>query len=136
MTDSRTGESITAAQLQSGVFIWELKNPLSFKILEHHEGFLFDPNQHRTKIRIMFNHGLKKALGIHKAFLDFVIYHRLTPQSGRILNVFRNFLSRFLNNLGIISMNNVLRGCEYVLYDVFQRIEAVDFEYNVQWKLY
>uniref|UniRef100_A1DRZ5 Replication enhancer n=1 Tax=Tomato leaf curl New Delhi virus - [Potato] TaxID=270145 RepID=A1DRZ5_9GEMI len=35
ITDSRTGESITADRAESGVYTWEIRNPLYFKILKH-----------------------------------------------------------------------------------------------------
>nr|QQK85149.1 AC2 [Tomato leaf curl New Delhi virus] len=36
ITDSRTGEYITADRAESGVYTWEIRNPLYFKILQHH----------------------------------------------------------------------------------------------------
>nr|ACL78773.1 AC3 [Kudzu mosaic virus] len=137
--DFRTGESITAAQLASGVFTWEVTNPLSFKITDHDKVWY----QHhirwpkfKTTIRIMLNHSLKKVLGIHKAFLDLTIYHRFTQPIGMIFSVFKNQVVRYLNNLGVISIGNVLKACEHVLFKLFKHVDDVTLNHNVQYKLY
>nr|AAX84784.1 AC3 [Mungbean yellow mosaic India virus] len=113
--DFRTGESITAAQLRNGVYIWEVQNPLSFKIM-HHSPIQAGSRMIVTKLRIMFNHGLKKALGMHKCFLDLKIYHYMTATSGMILSIFRSQLFRFLNNIGVISLANILYFASDLLY--------------------
>nr|QGN65506.1 replication enhancer protein [Mungbean yellow mosaic India virus] len=113
--DFRTGESITAAQLRNGVYIWEVQNPLSFKIM-HHSPIQAGSRMIVTKLRIMFNHGLKKALGMHKCFLDLKIYHYMKATSGMILSIFRSQLFRFLNNIGVISLANILYFASDLLY--------------------
>nr|CAP69632.1 replication enhancer protein [Horsegram yellow mosaic virus] len=133
--DLRTGDNITAAQLRSGVYIWEVRNPLSFKILQHRP-MGAGSRMTVTQIRLMFNHGLKKALQMHKCFLDLKLYHYMTATSGMILSIFRNQLFRYLNNLGVISLGNVLNGASHILYEKLHLVEDVSFTHNVQYKLY
>ncbi|AEX31056.1 AC3 [Mungbean yellow mosaic India virus Indonesia] len=133
--DFRTGDSITAAQLKNGVYIWEVQNPLYFKIM-HHSPIQAGSRMIVTKLRIMFNHGLKKALGMHKCFLDLKIYHYMKATSGMILSIFRNQLFKFLNNLGVISLANILYFASDFLYVKLHLVEDVSFTHNVQYKLY
>nr|UVJ68682.1 replication enhancer protein [Mungbean yellow mosaic virus] len=133
--DFRTGDNITAAQLRNGVFTWEVRNPLSFKIMQHRQ-IRPGSQMYVTQIRIMFNHGLKKALRMHKCFLDLKLYHYLTATSGMILSIFSRQLFRYLNNLGVISIGNVLQGASYILYEKLHHVEDVSFTHNVQYKLY
>nr|AAW50870.1 replication associated protein [Mungbean yellow mosaic India virus] len=101
--DFRTGESITAAQLRNGVYIWEVQNPLSFKIM-HHSPILAESRMNCHQTTHMFNHRLKETLGMHKCFLDLKLFHYMKATSGMILSIFRKQLFRFLNNLGVISL--------------------------------
>nr|QHD57776.1 replication enhancer protein [Horsegram yellow mosaic virus] len=133
--DFRTGDNITAAQLRNGVYIWEVRNPLSFKILQHRP-MGAGSRMIVTQIRLMFNHGLKKALQMHKCFFDLKLYHYMTATSGMILSIFRNQLFRYLNNLGVISIGNVLSGASHILYEKLHLVEDVSFTHNVQYKLY
>nr|QQL11601.1 replication enhancer protein [Mungbean yellow mosaic India virus] len=133
--DFRTGDNITAAQLRNGVFIWEVRNPLSFKIMQHRQ-ILAGSRMMVTKLRIMFNHGLKKALLMHKCFLDLTLYHYLTATSGMILSIFRRQLFKFLNNLGVISLANILYFASDFLYVKLHLVEDVSFTHNAQYKLY
>ncbi|CAA10705.1 AC3 protein [Mungbean yellow mosaic virus-Vigna] len=133
--DFRTGDNITAAQLKNGVFIWEVRNPLSFKIMQHRQ-IRPGSQMYVTQIRIMFNHGLKKALLMHKCFLDLTLYHYLTATSGMILSTFSDQLFRYLNNLGVISIGNVLKGASHILYEKLHHVEDVSLTHNVQYKLY
>ncbi|ADF42583.1 ren [Radish leaf curl virus-Hajipur [IN:LabIso:11]] len=81
--DSRTGELITATQAESGVYIWTVKNPLYFKISQHHERPFLSNNDILT-IQVQFNYNLRKALGIHQCFLR--IWTRLSrPHSLRLV---------------------------------------------------
>nr|UVN12623.1 replication enhancer protein [Horsegram yellow mosaic virus] len=133
--DFRTGDNITAAQLRNGVYIWEVRNPLSFKILQHRP-MGAGSRMVVTQFRLMINHALKKALQMHKCFLDLKLYHYMTATSGMILSIFRNQLFRYLNNLGVISIGNVLNGASHILYEKLHLVEDVSFTHNVQYKLY
>ncbi|UDP19915.1 replication enhancer [Tomato mottle leaf distortion virus] len=110
--DSRTGEFITAPQAENGAYIWEVPNPLYFKITR-----VEDPLYTTTRvyhIRIQFNHNLRRALGLHLAFLNFQIWTSSVTASGTTyLNRFRHFVMLYLDQLGVISLNNVIRAVRY-----------------------
>ncbi|QBP05518.1 replication enhancer protein [Papaya severe leaf curl virus] len=115
--DSRTGELITAAQAENGVYIWEITNPLYFKITEHdNRPFLMKDDI--ITVQIQFNHNLRKELRIHNCFLAFRIWTTLQPRTGRFLRVFRTQVLQYLDNLAVISINNVLRAVDHVLWNV------------------
>ncbi|CAD24675.1 C3 protein [Papaya leaf curl virus] len=133
--DSRTGELITAAQAENGVFIWEIQNPLYFKITEHHNRpFLM--NRDIITVQIQFNHSLRKALGIHKCFLAFRIWMTSQPPIGRFLRVFKTQVLKYLNNLGIVSINNVIRAVDHVLWNVLEHVVYVDQSSSIKFNIY
>ncbi|AJY58094.1 AC3 protein [Malvastrum yellow vein Cambodia virus] len=133
--DSRTGELITATQAENGVYIWTINNPLYFKVTQHHERpFLM--NHDIIEVQVQFNHNLRKALGIHKCFLIFRIWTRLHPQTWRFLRVFRVQCMKYLDRLGVISINNVIRACNHVLWDVLEHTEYVTHYNIIKFNLY
>ncbi|CAG28772.1 AC3 protein [Tomato leaf curl China virus] len=133
--DSRTGELITATQAENGVFIWEITNPLYFKITElQNRPFLSDNDI--VKVRLQFNYNLRKALGMHQCFLDFRIWTNSHLQTGRFLRVFRTQVLKFLNNLGVISLNNVIRAVNYVLWDALTQTTFVQSSHVIKFNLY
>nr|QTZ97403.1 replication enhancer protein [Tomato leaf curl Chuxiong virus]QTZ97410.1 replication enhancer protein [Tomato leaf curl Chuxiong virus] len=133
--DSRTGEHITAAQAENGVYIWEIQNPLYFKITEH-QNRPFLMKEDIITIQIQFNYNLRKALGVHKCFLVYQIWMTSQPQTGRFLRVFKTQVLKFLNNLGVISLNNVVRAVNHVLWDVLEHIVYVNQSYSIKFNLY
>nr|UUF95093.1 replication enhancer protein [Chilli leaf curl Ahmedabad virus] len=133
--DSRTGEPITAAQAENGVFIWEITNPLYFRITEHHNR-PFLTNHDILTVQIQFNHNLRKALGIHKCFPTFVVWTTLQPQTGHSLRVFRTQVLSFLNNFAVISINNVIRAVDHVLWNVLQHTVYVEQSYSIKFNIY
>nr|CDN40963.1 replication enhancer protein [Croton yellow vein mosaic virus] len=133
--DSRTGEPITAAQAQNGVFIWEIQNPLYFKITEHHNRpFLM--KEDIITVQIQFNHNLRKVLGIHKCFLAFRIWMTSQPPTGRFLRVFKTQVLKYLNNLGVISINTVIKSVDHVLWNVLHHVVYVDQSSSIKFNLY
>nr|ACT79079.1 replication enhancer protein [Tomato leaf curl Vietnam virus] len=133
--DSRTGEPITATQAENGVFPWEITNPLYFKITElQNRPFL--SNNDIVTVRIQFNYNLRKALGMHQCFLDFRIWTNSHLQTGRFLRVFRTQVLKFLNNLGVISLNNVIRAVNYVLWDALTQTKYVNSSHVIKFNLY
>nr|AND95581.1 AC3 protein [Tomato yellow leaf curl Yunnan virus]QIH55823.1 replication enhancer protein [Tomato yellow leaf curl Yunnan virus] len=133
--DSRTGELITATQAENGAYIWMVPNPLYFKIIKHDQRpFLM--NHDIITIQIQFNHNLRKALGLHQCFLIFQIWTRLQPQTWRFLRVFRVQCMKYLNNLGIVSINNVIRSVNHVLWDVLHGTIYVNHSNIIKFKLY
>ncbi|ABP58642.1 replication enhancer protein [Clerodendron yellow mosaic virus] len=133
--DSRTGESITAAQAMNGVYIWEVPNPLYFRILSHLDRPFFR-NHDIITIQIRFNHNLRRALGLHKCWLTFRIWTSLTPQTGRFLRVFRTQVLRYLDNLGVICINNVFKAVDHVLYNVINNTIDVEISHEIKFLLY
>nr|AFU34390.1 replication enhancer protein [Ageratum enation virus] len=133
--DSRTGELITAAQAENGVFIWEIQNPLYFKITDH-QNRPFLMKEDIITVQIQFNYNLRKALGIHKCFLVYRIWMTSQPQTCRFLRVFKTQVLKYLNNLGVISINNVIRSVDHVLWDVLEHIVYVEQSYSIKFNIY
>ncbi|ADV15487.1 replication enhancer [Sida micrantha mosaic virus - Rhombifolia [Bolivia:Boyuibe-Villamontes:2007]] len=110
--DSRTGEFITAPQAENGVYIWEIPNPLYFKIYR-----VEDPPFTRTRvyhIQIRFNHNLRRALGLHKAYLNFQVWTTSLTASGKTYLIrFKRLVIKYLDQLGVISLNNVIRAVRF-----------------------
>ncbi|AAY33836.1 AC3 protein [Potato yellow mosaic virus] len=110
--DSRTGELITARQAENGVFTWEIENPLYFKI-NRVEDVLYT----RTRIysvQVRFNHNLRKALDLHKAYLNFQVWTTsMTASGSTYLARFRQLVLLYLNQLGVISINNVIKAVRF-----------------------
>nr|ALO02580.1 C3 [Chayote yellow mosaic virus] len=133
--DLRTGELITAHQAQNSVFIWELTNPLYFKIVDHIER-PFNSNHDILSIQIRFNHNLRKALGIHKCFLNFQVWTTLRPQTGRFLRVFRTQVLKYLDSVHVISINFVIRAVAHVLNDVLVGTIDVNENHVIKFNVY
>nr|AMW86976.1 replication enhancer [Sida golden yellow vein virus] len=110
--DSRTGELITARQAENGVYIWEIENPLYFKIY-----MVEDQLYTRTRvyhIQIRFNHNLRKALGLHKAYLNFQVWTTsMTVSGSTYLARFSHLVNVYLYQLGVIGLNNVIRAVRF-----------------------
>ncbi|AGD98618.1 replication-enhancer protein [Sida yellow mosaic Alagoas virus] len=110
--DSRTGEYITAPQAENGVYIWEITNPLYFKITKVED--LVYTNTRIYHINIRFNHNLRKVLDLHKAFLNFQVWTTSVTASGTTyLNRFKYLVLLYLDRLGVISINNVIRAVRF-----------------------
>nr|AWV91707.1 C3 [Hollyhock leaf curl virus] len=133
--DSRTGEPITAAQAWSGAYIWEVPNPLYFKILSHDKR-PFTMTTDIIKIRIQFNYNLRRALGVHKCFLTYRIWTTLRPPTGLFLRVFKTQVLEYLNNLGVISINSIIRAVEHVLYNKLEQTMYVEQSSEIKFDLY
>ncbi|BAF64255.1 C3 protein [Honeysuckle yellow vein virus] len=133
--DSRTGDTITAAQAWNGAYIWTVPNPLYFKITSHAQR-PFNMDQDIITLQIQFNHNLRSQLGLHKCFLTFKIWTHLQPLTSYFLNVFRKRVLEYLDNLGVISINNVIRAVDHVLYDVLRGTEYVQQSQDIKFKLY
>nr|QHZ09994.1 replication enhancer protein [Cotton leaf curl Multan virus] len=133
--DSRTGEPITAAQAWNGAYIWEIPNPLYFKILNHHNR-PFTMNTDIIKIRIQFNYNLRRALGMHRCFLTYRIWTTLHPRTGLFLKVFKTQVLKYLTNLGVISINSIIRAVDHVLWEKIQQTMYVDLTSEIKFDLY
>ncbi|AAU00336.1 AC3 protein [Tomato yellow leaf curl Guangdong virus] len=133
--DFRTGELITATQAENGVYTWTINNPLYFKITQHLER-PFLRNHDIITVQIQFNYNLRKALGIHKCFLTCQIWTRLHPQTSHFLRVFKYQCMKYLGNLGVISINNVIRAISHVLYDVLEGTIETKLSSIIKFNLY
>nr|CAJ77970.1 AC3 protein [East African cassava mosaic virus (Uganda variant)] len=133
--DSRTGEHITAPQARNGVFTWDITNPLYFEITDHDKR-PGNMNHDIITLQIRFNHNLRKALGIHKCFLNFKVWTTLRPQTGRFLRVFRYQVLKYLDMIGVISINTVLQAVDHVVYDVLLNTLQVTEQHAIKFNLY
>ncbi|CAH10916.1 AC3 protein [Malvastrum yellow vein Yunnan virus] len=133
--DLRTGEPITAAQAWSGAYIWEVPNPLYFKILNH-VNRPFTMNMDIITIRIQFNYNLRRALGVHKCFLTYRIWTTLHPQIGLFLRVFKTQVLKYLNNIGVISINSIIRAVNHVLWKKIEQTMYVDMDSEIKFNIY
>nr|AXY94248.1 AC3 [Melochia yellow mosaic virus] len=110
--DSRTGELLTMPQAENGAYFWEVPNPLYFKITS-----VEDPLYTNTRIyhvQIRFNHNLRRALDLHKAYLNFQVWTTSLTASGQTyLARFRHLVMLYLDQLGVISINNVIRAVRF-----------------------
>ncbi|CAJ78276.1 AC3 protein [East African cassava mosaic Kenya virus] len=133
--DSRTGELITAPQARNGVFTWDITNPLYFEITNHDKR-PGNMNHDIITLQIRFNHNLRKALGIHKCFLNFRVWTTLRPQTGLFLRVFRYQMLKYLDMIGVISINTVLQAVDHVMYDVLLNTLQVTEQHAIKFNLY
>nr|AIP89598.1 replication enhancer [East African cassava mosaic Kenya virus] len=133
--DSRTGELITAPQAKNGVFTWEITNPLYFAITNH-DRRPGNMNHDIITLQIRFNHNIRKALGIHKCFLNFKIWTTLRPPTGLFLRVFRYQVLKYLDMIGVISINTVIKAVDHVLYDVLLNTLQVTEHHAIKFNLY
>nr|AAW50890.1 replication associated protein [Begomovirus sp. CR-2004-3] len=133
--DSRTGEPITAAQAWSGAYTGSFQIPLYFKILSH-DNRPFTMNMDSIKIRIQFNYNLRRARGVHKCFLTYRIWTTLRPPTGLFLRVFKTQVLKYLNNLGVISINSIIMAVEHVLYNRIEQTMYVEQSSEIKFDLY
>ncbi|AAD09666.1 AL3 protein [Tomato mottle Taino virus] len=131
--DSRTGELITAHQAENGVYIWEIQNPLYFKMYRV-EDLLFT----RTRVyhaQIRFNHNLRRALHLHKAYLNFQVWTTSTTASGSTyLARFRFLVNMYLDQIGVISINNVIRAVRFATNRAY--VNYVLENHSIKFKFY
>nr|AGH29684.1 replication-enhancer protein [Tomato chlorotic mottle virus]AGH29729.1 replication-enhancer protein [Tomato chlorotic mottle virus]QMV80691.1 replication enhancer protein [Tomato chlorotic mottle virus] len=131
--DSRTGELITAHQAENGVYTWEISNPLYFKMYNV-EDILYT----RTRVyhvQIRFNHNLRRVLGLHKAYLNFQIWTTSLRASGMTyLNRFKYLLMLYIDQLGVISVNNVIRAVRFATDKRY--VNAVLENHSIKFKIY
>ncbi|AEF12621.1 replication enhancer [Chenopodium leaf curl virus] len=131
--DSRTGELITAAQAENGVFIWEIENPLYFRIDRVEEPAYTSSRVYHIQIRA--NHNLRRVLDLHKAFLTFQVWTTsLTASGTTYLNRFRQLVNMYLDQLGVISINNVIRAASFATDRSY--VTNVLFRHSIKFKIY
>lgn len=103
---------IIAPQAKNGIYVWQINNPLYFKLKEHHER-PFGKQYNIITIQIRFNYNLIRALRIHKCWFNFKFFITLFPRGYDFLHLFKSRVLYFLNDFGFISVNNVIRDVSY-----------------------
>ena len=122
--DSRTGTNITEYQARRGVYIWTVPNPLYFTVLQHQQ-------------RPFFYHNLRTALNLHKGFLTFKIWTTLNPSTNDFSQRFRFNALRYLDELGVISIINVIHVVFRYLYSTLRGTTVQCEQYlDIQYSIY
>nr|APB54061.1 replication enhancer [Beet curly top virus] len=131
--DFRTEEPITLQQATNSIPVDLVPNPLYLKL----QDFFRSGPVYQLKVQIRFNHNLRKYLNLHKCWIDLTITgsHR-TLTGDRFLRVLKKRLEIYLDNLGLICINNVIRGLNHVLYEEFNFVSSVIQNQSVAMKLY
>nr|AOT83445.1 replication enhancer protein [Wissadula yellow mosaic virus] len=131
--DTRTGELITVPQAENGVYIWEITNPLYFKTYKVEDLAYTTTRVYHVQIR--FNHNLRRALHLHKAYLNFQIWTTSLTASGQTYLVrFRHLVNMYLDQLGVISINNVIRAVRFATNRSY--VNYVLETHSIKFKLY
>ncbi|CAA59225.1 replication-enhancer protein [Tomato pseudo-curly top virus] len=133
--DSRTGELLTYTQCQTGCYFDDIKNPIYFRL--QNTTTMATGNKIIT-LQIRANHNLRKVLGLQICWLNLVVLSVSPRLSGEaLLDRFKFHVMKHLNNLGVISINNVIRSINHFI-DLFdQRVfYAPSFYYNIKMRLY
>nr|ALF37748.1 replication enhancer [Beet curly top virus] len=131
--DFRTEEPITLQQATNSIPVDLVPNPLYLKL----QDFFRSGPVYQLKVQIRLNHNLRKYLNLHKCWIDLTITasHR-TLTGDRFLRVLKKRLEIYLDNLGLICINNVIRGLNHVLYEEFNFVSSVIQKQSVAMKLY
>nr|ALF37797.1 replication enhancer [Beet curly top virus] len=131
--DFRTEEPITLQQATNSIPVDLVPNPLYLKL----QDFFRSGPVYQLKVQIRLNHNLRKYLNLHKCWIDLTITvsHR-TLTGDRFLRVLKKRLEIYLDNLGLICINNVIRSLNHVLYEEFNFVSSVIQNQSVAMKLY
>nr|ALF37755.1 replication enhancer [Beet curly top virus] len=131
--DFRTEEPITLQQATNSIPVDVVPNPVYLKL----QDFFRTGPVYQLKVQIRLNHNLRKYLNLHKCWIDLTITasHR-TLTGDRFLRVLKKRLEIYLDNLGLICINNVIRGLNHVLYEEFNFVSSVIQYTSIAMKLY
>ena len=105
--DERTLQELTLSECISGIFIWDTKNPIYFRV-ERHLQRPSNMNLDIIEIQICFNNNLQRALRIHNCWINFTFWTTLTPSVEGFRSRFRFQVMDCLYQLGVISSNDVM----------------------------
>ena len=133
--DERTCEELSYTQCITGVFIWEVPNPLYFLIINHLQR-PYNMDLDIIEIQIRFNSNLRRSLRIQKCWINFKLWTTLTPSAEGFRCRFRFHVMNYLDQLGVISINNVIRAVQYFCdrYELY--IVQVEQKESIQFMLY
>ncbi|AAU29406.1 REn protein [Corchorus yellow vein virus - [Hoa Binh]] len=129
--DLRTAEPITASQAENSAFIWEVPNPLYFRIIDAWEY----NRRNILMFQIRFNHNLRRRLHLHKCFLNFRIWTTSSWLIRSFFQVFCSRINRYLYNIGVIGINNVIRAIQYAV-DSLPYVECNEQQHIIKFNLY
>nr|ALF37741.1 replication enhancer [Beet curly top virus] len=131
--DFRTEEPITLQQATNSIPVDLVPNPVYLKL----QDFFRSGPVYQLKVQIRLNHNLRKYVNLHKCWIDLTITvsHR-TLTGDRFLRVLKKRLEIYLDNIGLICINNVIRGLNHVLYEEFNFVSSVIQNQSVAMKMY
>ncbi|BBD96256.1 C3 [Tomato curly top virus] len=131
--DFRTETPITHTQATTSINVALVPNPIYIKQIYFHRF----RQVYQTKIQLRFNHNLRKALNLHKCWLNLTITGTHSTLTGeRFIRVLWNRLLHYFRIKGFISINIVISALNYVLYNEFQFVSSVIQDESVAMKLY
>lgn len=134
--DARTKDGIPRESLHQGVFIWDVPNPLYFKILKHSKRPFGQPWDVIT-LQVRANYNLRKMLDLHKAYLTYQIWTRLTPSSDSFLQRIQWRCNQYLNDLGVISLFLINRAVmRAIMYYGDEYISDIQPVFEIKYNLY
>ena len=133
--DERTLEALTLSQCINGIYTWDISNPIYFRVVRHLQR-PFDMNLDIIEIQIRFNNNLRRALKIHKCWIYFTFWTTLTPSAEGSISRFRFHVMNYLDQLGVISINNVIRAAQYFYARYERHIVQVGQKESIQLMLY
>ncbi|AEB00554.1 Ren [Cleome golden mosaic virus] len=86
-------------------------------------------------VQIRFNHSVRRALALHMAFLNFQVWTVSVTASGQTyLNRFKHLVLMYLDQLGVISLNNVIRAVSFATDRSY--VSHVHENHSIKFKFY
>lgn len=110
--DERTREELSYTQCINATLFETVPNPLYFVVLKHEERPFLKPFN-IIEVQIRFNGNLRRQLSIHKCCINYKIWTTLTASPEAFLDRFKYIVMNYLDNLGMISINNVVKAVQY-----------------------
>ncbi|BAP91214.1 replication enhancer protein [Corchorus golden mosaic virus [Bangladesh:Shariatpur:2013]] len=129
--DLRTGDPITVYQAESSVFTWRVPNPLYFKIISATDLGA----RHLLLLQIRFNHNLRKALQLHKCYLNFRVWTTSRWRISSFCLVFSSRIRHYLDDLGAIGINNVIRAVAHAA-DTLVYVHVEEQNHIIKFNIY
>ena len=93
-------------------------------------------NLNIIEVQIRFNYNLRKRLNLHKAYLTFKIWTTLRTSGMGLFNRLRFHTMYYIDNLGVISVNNVIRAIDYAIWTKYgHHIVSCESNYDIKFNL-
>nr|ARE29893.1 C3 [Pea leaf distortion virus] len=133
--DLRTGETITAApSMEWPPISGRFQIPSISRSQPRQPSIHDEHGHHQDQDPIQLQ--LRRALGVHKCFLTYRIWTTLHPRTGLFLKVFKTQVLKYLKNLGVISINSIIRAVDHVLWKKIEQTMYVDMNSEIKFDLY